>query len=78
MDLPTIKPRIIIHGGAGNITRENLPAAAEAQYRSSLLQVLESATNLLNQPHSTALEVATHVSTSKTRQREQCSSCIRV
>ena len=30
---PRVDPRIIIHGGAGNITRDNLPEASRIDYR---------------------------------------------
>jgi L-asparaginase len=55
-----IQPRIIIHGGAGNISRDNLTPAAYEAYRKSLLSVLSSASELLQQPNATALDVATH------------------
>ncbi|KAJ9667404.1 hypothetical protein H2201_002605 [Coniosporium apollinis] len=53
-----ITPRIIIHGGAGNISRSNLPPASWHAYRTSLLQVLHSASQALSQPGATALDVA--------------------
>ena len=55
-----IQPRIIIHGGAGNISRANLTPAAHAAYRKSLLTVISSASSLLDKPQATALDVATH------------------
>lgn len=55
-----VTPRIIIHGGAGNITRSNLPPASWHAYRASLLQILHSASQALSQPGATALDVATH------------------
>jgi len=55
-----IMPRIIIHGGAGNITRSNLPPASWHAYRNSLLDVLQSASHALSRPGATALDVATH------------------
>ncbi|KAK5123844.1 hypothetical protein LTR16_003694 [Cryomyces antarcticus] len=58
-----IKPRIILHGGAGNITRKNLPSESYHAYRSALLSVLHSASNLLSLPDCTALDVATHAVT---------------
>ncbi|CAD0101143.1 unnamed protein product [Aureobasidium mustum] len=53
-------PRIIIHGGAGNITRDNLDADAYQAYRSTLLATLQSSYALLSEPGATALDVATH------------------
>ncbi|XTI82168.1 N-terminal nucleophile aminohydrolase [Cenococcum geophilum] len=55
-----IQPRIIIHGGAGNISRANLTPAAHAAYRKSLLTVTSSASSFLDKPQATALDVATH------------------
>ncbi|OCK79975.1 L-asparaginase precursor [Lepidopterella palustris CBS 459.81] len=55
-----IHPRIIIHGGAGNISRANLTPAAYAAYRKSLLAVLSSASSLLQKRDASALDVATH------------------
>jgi L-asparaginase len=55
-----IIPRIIIHGGAGNITRDNLDKDAYQAYRSALLSVLQSSQALLSKPGITALDVATH------------------
>ena len=55
-----VKPRIIIHGGAGNIRRENLPKSSYEQYQSSLLAVLASCEKLLQTPGARALDVATH------------------
>jgi L-asparaginase len=52
--------RIIIHGGAGNITRDNLDKDAYQAYRSALLSVLQSSHALLSKPGVTALDVATH------------------
>jgi L-asparaginase len=60
---PQIKPRIIIHGGAGNIRRENLPKASYEAYRVSLLSILKSASCLLSKSGATALDVATHAVT---------------
>lgn len=55
-----VTPRIIIHGGAGNITRENLPPKALAVYRSALLNILGKANDELSKPHASALDVATY------------------
>lgn len=53
-------PRIIIHGGAGNITRDNLTKDAYQAYRSALLSTLQSSYILLSKRGATALDVATH------------------
>ena len=53
------KPRIIVHGGAGNITRTNLPPSSYAKYSSFLLSTLHSAHSLL-EDGSSALDAATH------------------
>ncbi|KAK3075431.1 hypothetical protein LTR53_001216 [Teratosphaeriaceae sp. CCFEE 6253] len=58
-----VKPRIIIHGGAGNITRQNLPQEAYETYRDALLHILHSANGFLARPGATALDVATHAVT---------------
>ncbi|QDS71994.1 hypothetical protein FKW77_001688 [Venturia effusa] len=57
---PHIQPRIIIHGGAGNIHRENLSKESYQAYKTSLLQILSQASALLALPDATALDVATH------------------
>lgn len=58
-----VKPRIIIHGGAGNISRTNLPREAYEAYRASLLGVLSTCEALLAEPRATALDVAVHAVT---------------
>ncbi|KAL1591305.1 hypothetical protein WHR41_00008 [Cladosporium halotolerans] len=58
-----IKPRIIIHGGAGNITRDNLPADLWSTYRSSLLSILHDSTSKLSENGATALDIATYAVT---------------
>lgn len=56
-----IAPRIIIHGGAGNVSRATLPPSSLAAYRASLTRILHlSHTALLSNPHATALDVATY------------------
>src|SRR5690242_13706048 len=55
-----LKPRIIIHGGAGHITRDNLPPKSHQAYRDALLHVLAESQNLLDAPDATALDVAVH------------------
>ena len=59
MDKSSIKPRLIVHGGAGAISRENLPPEAYERYASKLLSVNTESLRLL-QDGSTALDVATH------------------
>ncbi|KAL5378130.1 hypothetical protein PMIN02_011326 [Paraphaeosphaeria minitans] len=54
-----IVPRIIIHGGAGNLTKHSLPRAKYDAYQTSLRRILASSSSLLSNPNSTALDVAT-------------------
>ena len=54
-----LKPSLIIHGGAGAITRSNLPRSLYQQYEASLLQCLTSTKALLDQGAS-ALDAACH------------------
>jgi L-asparaginase len=54
------KPRIVIHGGAGNISKKTLPRASYDAYRTSLLAILSSAMNMLDKPGAMALDVATY------------------
>ncbi|EDU49713.1 L-asparaginase precursor [Pyrenophora tritici-repentis Pt-1C-BFP] len=58
-----VKPRIIIHGGAGNITRTSIPRDQYDEYRASLLSILSKATAQLSVPGATALDVATYAVT---------------
>jgi len=58
----TTKPCIIIHGGAGNITRENLSPKAYARYEATLRRIHRSASTLLFKGE-TALDAATHAVT---------------
>jgi L-asparaginase len=55
-----VRPRIILHGGAGNITRETIPPERLVAFRTSLLSILKSSHSLLMQPQARALEVAVH------------------
>src|SRR5436190_14760675 len=59
---PIFKPTVILHGGAGNISRSRLPPTLYAQYRTSLLTYLRSTTALLNDSETayTALDAAVH------------------
>lgn len=52
-------PKLIIHGGAGAITRENLSPKAWAEYSSNLLRIYRSTAALLDNGVS-ALDAATH------------------
>lgn len=58
--LSTVTPRIIIHGGAGNITRQTISKDRYNAYQASLRKILTSATGLLTRPGATALDVATY------------------
>ncbi|USP79421.1 uncharacterized protein yc1106_06695 [Curvularia clavata] len=53
-------PRIIIHGGAGNITRTSVPRDLYEKYRASLLRIVDLAAKQLAEPGATALDVATY------------------
>ncbi|KAF2250303.1 N-terminal nucleophile aminohydrolase [Trematosphaeria pertusa] len=57
---PRITPRIIIHGGAGNITRQTVSRARYNEYQTSLRQILAASAEVLNRPGATALDVATY------------------
>lgn len=71
---PKVKPRIIIHGGAGNIRRESMDADQYQQYRHSLLSIVISTDAYMRAPKGTvpgqyppsapefpsALEIATY------------------
>ncbi|KAL9638144.1 MAG: hypothetical protein Q9164_001738 [Protoblastenia rupestris] len=52
-------PRLIIHGGAGNITPTNLPSAHWAPYKANLLRIYHD-TNRSLQNGVSALDAATH------------------
>lgn len=57
---PQTTPRIIIHGGAGRITRSNLPPSLWESHRTALHAILHSHSARLSQdPNATALEIAT-------------------
>jgi L-asparaginase len=55
-----IKPRIVIHGGAGNITRTTVSKERYDAYQASLRHILASSASLISKPGATALDVATH------------------
>ena len=54
-----ITPRIIIHGGAGNILPSNLPPATYRLYASALLRILSLSDTALQSRSATALDIAT-------------------
>ncbi|EEQ32138.1 hypothetical protein McanMca71_005473 [Microsporum canis] len=45
---PRFRPTVIIHGGAGNIERSNIPPELYEKYRASLLKYLHSTVTMLN------------------------------
>jgi L-asparaginase len=47
---PSVTPRLIIHGGAGNILPSNLPPSKYKQYHDSLLQILADTHYFLTHP----------------------------
>ncbi|KAF2680828.1 L-asparaginase precursor [Lentithecium fluviatile CBS 122367] len=57
---PQIRPRIIIHGGAGNITRQSISKDRYDAYQTSLRKILASSADVLSKPGATALDVATY------------------
>ena len=57
---PKVTPRIIIHGGAGNITRTTIPKDRYDAYEASLRRILASSAAKLSIPGATALDVATY------------------
>lgn len=54
-----LTPRLIIHGGAGNITPTNLPKQLYVQYHSSLLTILAQTHHYLLSGHD-ALDTVTY------------------
>jgi L-asparaginase len=59
-----ITPRLVIHGGAGNILPSNLPLQKYNQYRASLLNILSASYHFLTSPSSTsALDTVTYAVT---------------
>ncbi|KAI9726806.1 MAG: hypothetical protein M1828_000662 [Chrysothrix sp. TS-e1954] len=56
-----VTPRIILHGGAGNLTPTNLPPHLVQQHKHSLLSILRSTNHLLQSKHdTTAVDAACH------------------
>ena len=53
-------PRVIIHGGAGNIRPDNLPPTLWAKHQAALLSILESTNRLVKDPSTDALSAAVH------------------
>ncbi|KAK4185782.1 nucleophile aminohydrolase [Podospora australis] len=60
---PRFKPRIIIHGGAGNITPAYLTPDLYKEYRSALLTTISKAHNFMLTPTSSSLPSSLQVST---------------
>ena len=59
MNKSSIQPRLIVHGGAGAISRANLTPEAYARYASKLRSVNAETLRLLHDG-ATALDAATH------------------
>lgn len=57
--MPPTQPRLILHGGAGHITRTNLPPSSYNAYASFLLHVNRRASQLLAEG-ANALDAATY------------------
>jgi L-asparaginase len=57
--MPTFKPALILHGGAGNIRRATLPPELYTKYHASLTICLRAARDMLHNG-STALDAAVH------------------
>ncbi|KAF2482348.1 nucleophile aminohydrolase [Neohortaea acidophila] len=55
-----VHPRIILHGGAGNVTRQNLSKERYAATRKAMLAILDKTRSKLLAPDATALDVATY------------------
>lgn len=55
-----MQPRIIVHGGAGNITRENLSPESYRAYRRSLLSIVRRANERLQSATASALDVSVY------------------
>jgi L-asparaginase len=60
---PKITPRIIIHGGAGNITKQTIPKDRYDEYETSLRRILAQSAALLANADATALDIATYAVT---------------
>ena len=56
------KPRFVLHGGAGNITRDNLSPERYALFDAALRKIYRSTSALLEEG-ATALDAATHAVT---------------
>lgn len=57
---PSATTRIIIHGGAGNITRTSIPRDLYDSYHASLTHVITQSSALLSLPGASALDIATY------------------
>jgi L-asparaginase len=55
-----VQPRIIIHGGSGNITKTSIPRDRYDTYIASLTSIITSSSSLLSTPGISALDVATY------------------
>jgi len=53
-------PRIIIHGGAGNLTKHTVPRPLYDAFQTSMLSILMSTQKFLSNPGTTAIDAATH------------------
>ena len=62
MSSPTTRPQLIIHGGAGNITRENLPPDSYTRY-ATILRSIHRSTSKLLEKGATSLDASTHAVT---------------
>jgi len=58
----SITPRLIIHGGAGNILPSNLPPSKYKAYHDSLLRILAETHRFLTSPASTSPSSSKHAS----------------
>lgn len=59
-ELTNIQPRVIIHGGAGNITKDNLSPALWIEHRDALMTILQSTRQILQAQQTTAIDAAEH------------------
>ncbi|KAI1323882.1 L-asparaginase precursor [Xylariaceae sp. FL0255] len=56
MSATKVKPRLIIHGGAGNIRRENMSAERYQEYRDALIGIVITTNQFMQTPKSTSSE----------------------
>ncbi|KAH8126955.1 L-asparaginase [Trichoderma asperellum] len=70
-DLRTkIQPRLIIHGGAGNIRRENYPSEKYAAYRSALLAIVSNTQDYMNSSSHKTNQYSPYEKQSATQEKE--------